>query len=99
MAQDTIEVLKVLLPKKVLINEKSWKYEKRFWKIFEEKLYCYLLVRNFLGFALIYDKWPISEAGESASRHQGIKSCISGENVDGIKILKCPTGTVEYYQI
>ena len=48
MAQDTIEVLKVLFPKKALINEKSSEYEKRLWKTFEEdQLFFRPLDRNF----------------------------------------------------
>ena len=43
MVQDTIEVLKVLFPKKALINGKSSEHKKRFWKIFEEKLFCHPL--------------------------------------------------------
>ena len=48
MVQDTIEVLKVLFPKKALTNGKSSERKKRFWfKIFEEKLFCHPLDRNF----------------------------------------------------
>ena len=48
MAQDTIEVLKVLFPKKALINEKSSEYEKRLRKTFEEdQLFFRPLDRNF----------------------------------------------------
>ena len=47
MAQDTIEVLKVLFPKKAMINGKSSEYKKRFSKIFEEELFCRPLDRNF----------------------------------------------------
>ena len=47
-AQDTIEVFKVLFPTKALINGKSSEHNKRFWKIFEEELFCRHLDRNFL---------------------------------------------------
>ena len=40
MAQDTISILKILSPKKALINGKSSEYKKRFLKIFEEDLFC-----------------------------------------------------------
>jgi len=43
IAQDTIEVLKVLFPKKAFINGKLSGSKKRFWKIVEEKLVCLLL--------------------------------------------------------
>ena len=50
MAQDTIEVPKVLLSKKALINGKSSEYKMRFWKIFKEELSVFLpsLDRNFV---------------------------------------------------
>ena len=47
MAQDTIEVLKVLVSKKGSINGKSSQYKKRFWKIFEKELSCRRLDRSF----------------------------------------------------
>ena len=50
MAEDTIEVLKVLFSKKALINGKSSEYKKRFWKIYEEELFCHPLDRNFAFF-------------------------------------------------
>ena len=47
IAQDTIEVLKVLFPKKAFINGKSSQYKNRSLKIFEEELFCCPLDRNF----------------------------------------------------
>ena len=46
MAQDNIEVLKVLFPKKALINGKSLECKKRFWNIFEEDFFWLPLDRN-----------------------------------------------------
>ena len=48
MAQDTIEVLKVLFPKKALINGKLSEYKNIFWKIFEEELFPLTRISLFL---------------------------------------------------
>ena len=47
MGQDTIRVLKVIFPKKVVLNAKSSEYRKRFSKIFEVELFCRHFDQNF----------------------------------------------------
>ena len=46
MAPATIDALKVLFPKKALMNGKSSEYKRRFSMIFEEEFLCRPLDRN-----------------------------------------------------
>ena len=86
MAEDTIEVLKVLFSKKALINGKSSEYKKRFWKIYEEEIFCRPLDRNFAFFT------------ESLTSNQSVRSVrvtqvtiniqYSGSSVSGENLMQ-----------